>query len=674
MSSFDTILVANRGEIAQRVFRTARHMGYRTAAVFSEADRDMPYVAAADRSLCIGPAAAALSYLDIGKVIAAARDMGAGAIHPGYGFLSENAEFAEACAEAGIVFIGPSADAIRSMGDKATAKALMQAVGVPCIPGFDGETADDAEMARAAGEIGYPLMIKAVAGGGGKGMRLVTAPGDFEAALRSCRSEASKSFGNPAVMLERALVAPRHVEVQIMADAHGMVLALSDRDCSVQRRHQKILEEAPAPFLSDALRAEMTEAAGAAARAVDYRGAGTVEFLVSGDSFYFLEMNTRLQVEHPVTELVTGCDLVELQIRVARGEALPPDSGQRTKGHAIEVRLYAEDPDNDFLPQSGRIGHWAPTSGPGLRTDAGIAHGVTVTTDYDPMLAKIMAHGETRDEARRRLRAAVAKSALCGLTANHGFLLDLLGSEAFASGALSTKLLDDLERSDRAAQRRELQMMAAALLWHRTAAVHSSELRNWASRGRMCRELAFDCSGAALTIELSATPEGYELVLKGGDGVGAETARIEIETFSDQEARLRWNGVARQIALAWQDGGLWLFEEGISEFCREWVAGGDGKAAGGDGVAAAPMSASVVSVEVAVGDVVAAGDMLGVLEAMKMEHQIHAGISGAVAAVHVAPGMQVSARQVLFEIAPHEGGAMDGATQEMDGLTGAALA
>ena len=641
MGAFDTILVANRGEIACRIFRTARRMGYRTAAIYSEADAGMPHVAQADASACVGPALATESYLNIPRVIAAAQALGAGAIHPGYGFLSENAAFAQACAQAGITFIGPSPEAIKQMGDKATAKRLMQAAGVPCIPGFDRPEASIEELVRAADQIGYPVMIKAVAGGGGKGMRLVTEPRDFAEALESCRSEAGKSFGNPVVMLEKAILEPRHVEVQVMGDRHGQVFNLSDRDCSVQRRHQKVLEEAPAPFLSDNLRARMSEAAIAAAKAVDYVGAGTVEFLVKGEEFYFLEMNTRLQVEHPVTEEVTGLDLVEQQIRAARGEALDLGALGPANGHAIEVRLYAEDSEGGFLPQAGRVERWEPAQGQGLRIDTGIAAGVTVSSNYDPMVAKIIAHGATRDEARRKLILAVQRTALCGPKTNHLFLLDVLRSDAFASGALTTALLDRLERANRSADRARLARIAAALLYHRASASHSAEMQGWHSRPWAAEEIELEIDAEPIKLMLSREATGAYRV--------ADTL-IEVIAADETSATLRFDGITRSLTLADTPEGLHLFDEGLTGSFAERRAQRGGSEAEGSTVAKAPMSAAVVAVRVAVGDTVTKGDTLGVLEAMKMEHRVVAAASGRVTAVHVVAGQQVASRQVLFEM------------------------
>ena len=407
--AFSKILIANRGEIACRVMRTARDLGYRTVAVYSDADADALHVREADEAVRIGPPPVSESYLDARAIIEAAKRVGADAVHPGYGFLSENDGFASACQDAGLVFIGPTPDAIRAMGNKAAAKRLMIEAGVPCVPGYQGADQSDATLAAEAQRIGCPIMVKAAAGGGGRGMRLVTRLEDFADAVSTARSEAQNAFGSGELILEKAVVDARHVEVQVFGDAHGHVIHLGERDCSAQRRHQKVIEEAPSPAVSPALREKMGAAAVAAAKAISYRGAGTVEFLLGADGeFYFLEMNTRLQVEHPVTEEITGLDLVEWQLRVAAGEPLPlKQEDVRLDGHAIEVRLYAESPEKNFLPQSGTVFEWRPAEGKGVRVDHGIRSGQEISPFYDPMIAKVIAHGRTREEARRRLVRAL---------------------------------------------------------------------------------------------------------------------------------------------------------------------------------------------------------------------------------------------------------------------------
>ncbi|MEX0304374.1 MAG: acetyl/propionyl/methylcrotonyl-CoA carboxylase subunit alpha, partial [Leisingera sp.] len=443
MGSFDTILVANRGEIALRVMRTARAMGMRCVAVYTEADAVSPHRAFADTSVCIGAGPAADSYLSISKVIAAAQETGAGAVHPGYGFLSENPDFASACAEAGLVFIGPPPEAIALMGSKAAAKRKMLAAGVPCLPGYEGADQATEVLEAEAGRIGFPVMIKAAAGGGGKGMRLVARAADFGAALELARSESLAAFGSDEMILEKALQNPRHVEVQVFADSYGNVIHVGERDCSIQRRHQKVVEEAPSPAVDEDMRVRMGAAAVAAAKAAGYQGAGTIEFLLDRQgAFYFLEMNTRLQVEHPVTEMITGLDLVEMQIRVAQGEPLGVQQEEvQFSGHAIEARLYAEDPAQDFLPQAGWIAEWQPPSGTGIRVDAGISAGQLVPPYYDPLLAKIIAHGRSRQEARRRLAGALRDSVLFGPVCNRDFLLQVLEHPEFAAGRAATDFI-----------------------------------------------------------------------------------------------------------------------------------------------------------------------------------------------------------------------------------------
>ncbi len=442
---FSRILIANRGEIACRVIRTARRMGIDTVAIYSEADEGAMHVAMADEARLIGPAPPRESYLNIDRVVAAARDSGAEAMHPGYGFLSENAEFAEACAAAGIVFIGPSPDAIRAMGSKAAAKALMEAHGVPVVPGYHGADQDDSLLLAEAEGIGFPVIIKASAGGGGRGMRVVADAGEFARALDGARREAKGAFGDDTMLIERYLERPRHIEVQIFGDSHGNIVHLFERDCSIQRRHQKIVEEAPAPGLTQERRLYIGEAAVAAARAVDYVGAGTVEFIAEdgAERFYFMEMNTRLQVEHPVTEAVTGLDLVEWQFRIAAGERLPLRQEEiALSGHAIEVRLYAENPARGFLPATGTLHrlHWP--QGEAIRVDTGVRPGDTVTPFYDPMIAKIIAHGSDRATARARLARALADTALLGVATNLGFLARIVADADFAAGAVDTGFIE----------------------------------------------------------------------------------------------------------------------------------------------------------------------------------------------------------------------------------------
>jgi geranyl-CoA carboxylase alpha subunit len=648
---FDTVLIANRGEIAMRVIRTARALGLRTVAVYSDADAALPHARAADRALHIGPAPASESYLAIDRLIEAARLSGAQAIHPGYGFLSESEAFATACRKAGLVFIGPSAGAIRAMGNKATAKRIMRECGVPCIAGYDGADQDDAAFAREAARIGWPVMVKAVAGGGGKGMRLVASAKQLPEALRNARSEALRSFGDGALMLEKAVIEPRHVEVQIFGDAHGNVVHLGDRDCSVQRRHQKIIEEAPAPGLPQALRQRMGEAAAKAARAVHYEGAGTVEFLVRGDSeFYFLEMNTRLQVEHPVTEMVTGLDLVEWQFRIAAGEPLPLAQAEiKVEGHAIEARVYAEDPAADFLPQSGRILTWHPPEGPGLRVDHGLCEGASVSTHYDPMIAKVIAFGRDRELARRRLAAAIERFAIGGVRNNLAFLRQCLLHPDFAAARLDTSFLDRHAFDDvpGGAPDRKMVAIAAALFQQRDVQALDGSLRSWRSRPWRAEQLALASGEWRSSVRISAEPGGLARV---SDAEGTTEVRL---LSAGPCSRVRVDGVDQSVHHAWHDGELHLVrDERYACFAtpRETETRSSAKGA----IVLAPMPGSILDVRVAPGARVEAGEVLMILEAMKMEHQIQAPVSGSVAALGVSAGQQVGLREMLAEIVAEE--------------------
>ena len=503
--NFSKVLVANRGEIAWRVMRTAKAMGYRTVAVYSDADRDAPHVAFADEAVRIGPPPVGESYLNIDRILEAAHTSGADAVHPGYGFLSENEVFAAACEKAGLVFIGPPPAAIAAMGNKAAAKRRMIDAGVPCVPGYQGDDQSDANLEKEARKIGLPVMVKAAAGGGGRGMRLVTDGAELLDAIRTARTEAQSAFGSGELILEKAVVDARHVEIQVFADNHGNVIHLGERDCSVQRRHQKVIEEAPSPAVNADLRARMGAAAVAAARAIDYRGAGTVEFLLGGDrAFYFLEMNTRLQVEHPVTEAITGLDLVDWQLRVARGEALPLAQDQvQLKGHAIEVRLYAEDAYAGFLPQTGRIDVWRPATGPGVRTDHGMKDGLAISPFYDPMIAKVIAHGATRDEARRRLVKALRDTVVLGPTTNRHFLIRLLEHPEFAAGKATTAFLSKHAFAEPEITDRHWKL-AASLLWRQSAERFPAALRGWRNSNPEPTPIKLAVGDLARTIEVTA--------------------------------------------------------------------------------------------------------------------------------------------------------------------------
>ncbi len=648
---FETVLIANRGEIACRVMRTARRLGLRSVAVYSEADSHAAHVEEADAAFCIGPAPAAESYLRAEAILEAAKACGAQAIHPGYGFLSENAAFAEACAAAGIAFVGPPAAAIRAMGSKSEAKALMQAAGVPLVPGYHGDAQEAEALAAEAEKVGYPLMIKASAGGGGKGMRVVQQAADFGEALQAARRESMASFGDDHVLLERYLPAPRHIELQVFRDDHGNGVHLFERDCSSQRRHQKVVEEAPAPGLSDTLREAMGEAALKAAEAIDYRGAGTVEFLVDGDNFYFMEMNTRLQVEHPVTEMITGFDLVEWQLRVAAGEALPAAQEDiRASGHAIEVRLYAEDPASGFLPSTGTLLHLAfPEGDEGLRIDSGVRSGDKVTVHYDPMIAKIIAWGADRDTALRRLRRALARTEVAGVVTNVGFLQAILGHTRFAAGVVDTAFVDQ-QRSALVPDEAELpeSALAAAALaemsWRRedTAAAaagsrdpHSPwQLTNgWRLNSETHSDLAFHHGDRTLDVRVVFGWEGLRLGLPGGEVSAA------VGTLPDGALALRLGDGSFAARVLRRGLQRWVIMEGQSYVLtlKDEIQGLGGEA-GASGRVVAPMPGKVTAVLVQAGDQVSEGMPLLRLEAMKMEHTLTAPHDGPVEALNCAAG------------------------------------
>ncbi len=640
---FSKILVANRGEIACRVVRTARRLGYRTVAVFSDADADAPHVRQADEALRIGPAPATDSYLDIAALIGAARASGAGAIHPGYGFLSERAEFAQACADAGLVFIGPPPAAIRAMGDKAQAKRRMIEAGVPCAGGSLGEDQSDECLIAEAVRLGLPLLVKAVAGGGGRGMRRVSSMDELPAAIAGARREALGAFGDGALMLERLIEPGRHIEVQVFADAHGHALHLGERDCTTQRRRQKVIEEAPSPAVGPAMRAAMGRDAVAAALAVGYRGAGTVEFIVDTEGrHFFLEMNTRLQVEHPVTECITGFDLVEWQLRIAAGEPLAAicPGGQdavRVSGHAIEARLYAEDPYDGFRPQTGRVLGWRPEralqAGNGVRIDHGLAEGDEVTPYYDAMVAKFIAHGRDRADAVRRLTRALEAVPLIGPLNNGRFLRDLLRHPAFAAAAMHTTTLDEWAAQAEPLLRRPVPPDQA---WRLAAALLG---RAGNDPFRPASLAAFDltlaCNGERRT--LRCPPPGVVILGREGD-----TLRHAVDgVHGSAIARLESGAGGERVHLA-LDGAVFVFTEPSAWPARDSTAD--------PGRARAPVAGVVAQVAVAPGDAVAAGQPLVCVEAMKMEMWLHAAAAGTVRAVHVAVKDPVAAGAVLVEL------------------------
>ncbi len=644
---FTSLLVANRGEIALRIMRTARAAGLRCIAVHTDADARAPHVDFADEAVRIGTGPVADSYLSVRAILDAARASGAQAIHPGYGFLSENAGFARAVGQAGLVFIGPSPEAIELMGDKSTARRLMREAGIACVPGYDGADQSDATLRAEADRIGYPVMIKAAMGGGGKGMRAVAAPGDFDAALTLVRAEAQAAFGAGNVILERAIANPRHVEFQIIGDAHGHVLHLGERDCSVQRRHQKVIEEAPCPVLTQDLRERMGEAAIAAARAVGYEGAGTVEFLLDGEEFFFLEMNTRLQVEHGVTEAVTGRDLVALQLDVARGEPLGFGQSDVTfSGHAIEARLYAEDPGNDFLPATGLVRRWTP--GQGARVDAGIVEGLEITPFYDPLLARIIAHGATREAARARLIETLGDTVIFGVTSNRDFLIRALSHPDFAAGTATTGFIDTGFAGDLAVMPGfgDVALAAALLYRHLAQAARDAslgvagELVGWSSRGALRAHL-----------RLGHGDRVFGLSLRDAGGTICVTCDGDTTRITGRGAKMRLDGRRsglRDYLVA--DGAVYMAFADRIVTMRHLTASVAPDAPTGDGTVAAPMHGVLAELLVQEGDIVAPGTRLAVLEAMKMRHDLRATIAGRVTRVGARAGAQVRAGDIVIEI------------------------
>jgi geranyl-CoA carboxylase alpha subunit len=646
---FHKVLVANRGEIALRVIRSARAMGYRTVAVYSTADAGARHVQEADQAVCIGEPLPAQSYLRIPAIVEAAKLSGADAVHPGYGFLAENEDFAQACKDAGLVFIGPSAEAIVSMGNKAGAKTLMQAAGVPCIPGYQGEDQGEARLADEAARIGFPVMIKATAGGGGRGMRLVPSAKEFPELLRSARSEAQSAFGDPEVILERAIVEPRHIEIQIFADRHGHAIHLGERDCSVQRRHQKLIEEAPSPAVDAALRERMGATAVAAVKAIRYEGAGTLEFLLDREgNFYFMEMNTRLQVEHPVTEAVTGLDLVELQLRVAAGEPLPLTQEQvRYEGHAIEVRLCAEDADHGFMPQSGTVALWKMPAQ--LRVEDALRSGAEIPPYYDSMIAKIISHGRTRDEARRKLAAGLEDAVALGVTTNQAFLRSCLAHPVFAAGGATTAFigqhLDALLAPDEAVQSRAA-ALAAVLLYETTG-----ERRQRAVGRRLSHNLPislrFEIGGKAQNASVTLPRQHHFEV-----ALGERSFAIDLVALGTDSVRFVCDGLQEHATWVRDGATLLLQYRGLALRVEDKTRAASARQgeAGGDGKLRASMNGRVVAVLAAVGDMVEAGQPIVTLEAMKMEHVHAAPVAGKLTALHVSNGEQVAASRLVAEI------------------------
>ncbi len=649
---FGRILIANRGEIACRVIDTARRMGIATVAVYSEADREARHRLLADEAVAIGPAAAAESYLRAERIVAAAQATGAEAIHPGYGFLSENPDFVEAVEAAGLVFIGPSAAAIRAMGLKDAAKALMAEAGVPVVPGYHGPRQDAAFLAQEAARIGYPVLIKARAGGGGKGMRRVDDPADFLAALEGAQREGQASFGDGRVLIERYVATPRHIEVQIFGDRHGSAVHLFERDCSLQRRHQKVIEEAPAPGMPDELRTAMTEAAVRAARAVGYSNAGTVEFIADAsgplraDGFWFMEMNTRLQVEHPVTEAITGLDLVEWQIRVAAGEPLPLGQAEiRCRGHAFEARIYAEDPAKDFLPSPGPLRHVAFPDG--VRVDTGVRSGDRITPYYDPLIAKLVTHAPTRADALAQMRRALAQTHIAGTATNLGFLVALCHDPDFAAGRVDTGLI----ARKHAALTDPGPPDEAAILFATLAALDLDPaeprlgFRLW---GPASRTIALRRAGELVTRTLRILGPGCIALEDGDRSIAFEAVAADAEGM---RARQGGRNLAARVTRV---GGMVsvLLDGRQADFATIDPLAVEHSLGVAENRITAPMTGLVRAVQARQGASVHRGDVLVVMEAMKMEHSLRAEADGVVEAVHCLVGETVSAGALLVDFAP----------------------
>ncbi|MHC3047259.1 acetyl/propionyl/methylcrotonyl-CoA carboxylase subunit alpha [Acinetobacter nosocomialis] len=642
---FSKVLVANRGEIAVRVMQTAKAMGYQTVAVYSDADSHARHVQEADEAVYIGASKVSESYLSITKIIDACKKTGADAVHPGYGFLSENTDFAQACIDNQITFIGPTASAIELMGSKRLSKIAMIEAGVPCVPGYEGDRQDLEYLAAQAEQIGFPIMIKASAGGGGRGMRLVQQASELVEALQTARSEAENAFGSGELILEKAVIAPRHVEIQVFGDTHGNYVYLFERDCSIQRRHQKVVEEAPCPVMMPELRQQMGEAAVAAAKACAYVGAGTVEFLLDASgAFYFLEMNTRLQVEHPVTELVTGLDLVEWQLRVANGEHLPLKQQELNfNGHAIEVRLYAEDPRQDFLPQTGKVLRWKPATLPNVRIDHGMLATDEVSPFYDPMVAKVIAYGKTRQDAIRLLARAVDDSVLLGVNSNKQFLVNLLRHPVVVTGDTNTAFIQQHFQNDPSLHHQVLSLetlaIAAALFsQNKVTAVWQTGL------------------GVPLPLKLQYAEQQIQLLLSSVNNTFTvqfcdQSVCIDVLERTSEQLVYLIDGIRRRVQYVLDSDQLYLDRDNGNIVIRNVTyAAPETTDVAGDGKIRAPMDGAVVNILVNKGDQVVRGQTLLVLEAMKIQQQIKADVDGVVEDVLGQQGQQVKKRQMLFTI------------------------
>ncbi|MDA8878736.1 ATP-grasp domain-containing protein [Porticoccaceae bacterium] len=663
MNNFNSILIANRGEIACRVIRTAKKLGYRTVAVYSDADAGAPHVKLADDAVRIGSGPVGESYLVPELILQAAASSGAESIHPGYGFLSENAAFAEAVESAGLVFIGPTREAIDVMGNKAESKRRMIEAGVPCVPGYEGHDQSDKTLIAEGLKIDLPLMVKAAAGGGGRGMRLVHDQADLANAIKLARAEAEGAFGSGELILEKAIIEPRHVEIQVFADTFGNTVHLGERDCSVQRRHQKVIEEAPCPIMTPELREKMGQSAIDAAKSVSYRGAGTVEFLLDDSGFfYFLEMNTRLQVEHPVTELITGLDLVALQISVAQGE--PLDFSQADldlEGHAIEVRLYTEDPSQDFLPASGPVDLWAPASGVGVRIDDGISTGQAISPFYDPMVAKVIGYGPTREAARLRLIGALKETVLFGTPSNKDFLIQCLEKQSFIDGAATTAFIgEEFSAADLdvapvsfldSAVAATLELCLENKAHFQRSLLVSCELKNWTIASAMVSRKQYQFFG--ITHDLSISPinssaDTYHVA----DTAAEQSAVIQVISMQDNKAVVLFDGV-KLVAqfMQRQRGQMYCSIQGRGAFFKDLIIlDGVVDDAEGGGRVIAPMHGLLLEVMVSAGDDVVKGQTLAVLEAMKMHYEILAEVDGTVEEVSAVAGSQVAVDDVLIEI------------------------
>lgn len=642
---FSKVLIANRGEIAVRVMQTAKAMGYQTVAVYSDADRNARHVQEADEAVYIGASKVSESYLSITKIIDACKKTGADAVHPGYGFLSENTDFAQACIDNQITFIGPTASAIELMGSKRLSKIAMIEAGVPCVPGYEGDRQDLEYLAAQAEQIGFPIMIKASAGGGGRGMRLVQQASELVEALQTARSEAENAFGSGELILEKAVIAPRHVEIQVFGDTHGNYVYLFERDCSIQRRHQKVVEEAPCPVMTPELRQQMGEAAVAAAKACAYVGAGTVEFLldVSG-AFYFLEMNTRLQVEHPVTELITGLDLVEWQLRVANGEHLPLKQQELNfNGHAIEVRLYAEDPRQDFLPQTGKVLRWKPAILPNVRIDHGILATDEVSPFYDPMVAKVIAYGKTREDAIRLLARAVDDCVLLGVNSNKQFLVNLLRHPVVVTGDTNTAFIQQHFQNDPSLHHQVLSLETLTI----AAALFSQ------SKGTAVWQTGL---GVPLPLKLQTADQQIQLLLSSVNNTFTaqfcdQSVCIDVLERTSEYLVYLIDGIRRRVQYVLDSDQLYLDRDNGNIVIRNVTyAAPEATDVAGDGKIRAPMDGAVVNILVNKGDQVVRGQTLLVLEAMKIQQQIKADVDGVVEDVLGQQGQQVKKRQMLFTL------------------------